>query len=77
MHRHALLGHLLHFPLPLRQQHQVDPYNLVIMAIGVSLAKASHTIRFVANALSQSNYGSDRQTAYALYDCLSSFGEAR
>ncbi|CAN1272175.1 hypothetical protein LINPERPRIM_LOCUS14448, partial [Linum perenne] len=29
LHRHALLGHLLHFPLPLRQRRQADPYRLL------------------------------------------------
>ncbi|CAN1172020.1 Pectinesterase inhibitor 7 [Linum perenne] len=55
---------------------QQSPSRLAVVAVGVSLSRASRTARFVADASSQADYGSDRRAASALHDCLSSFGDA-
>ncbi|CAN1238762.1 Pectinesterase inhibitor 7 [Linum grandiflorum] len=55
---------------------QQSPSRLAVVAVGVSLSRATRTARYVADVSSQTDYGSDRRAASAVHDCLSSFGDA-
>ncbi|KAG8382728.1 hypothetical protein BUALT_Bualt05G0107500 [Buddleja alternifolia] len=55
---------------------QQDPARLALVAVGLSLSRATSMTLYVANLSRQAGYGSDPRAAGALHDCFSVFGDA-